>query len=583
MTKFWGGFGGSFAITAAGVVGVVVAGAVYWYQSNRDDAAPATPVALVQPKQAETAATPQAAKPADPVTDPTAKDDPAAGVKAAPAPSADIAQAEETAEPTPAAAMPAAIAPEFDEVRRDADGMTVIAGRAAPGAKVLILKDGIEIAKTTASGSGKFAALMMIAPDGQGHILSLLAVDRTGGETASEAEIVLAPIAAPVQLAEATPPAPAAVAEAPAAVAVDTPQVQAETTVGDDPQPGDQKQVSVGETAQATAEAEPDQPSRAEAATDVAEATAASGPTAEPAVQIAQAAQPEDIPTPLPTDDVAAARGTAPPAPAQEQAQADPVTPAVPVAKTAAEAASEANVVAEAENTPAPSTKPQVQAAAEAQVPAVSPPAQIAAPAQPSAPTEAEAVAQAETPVEPAPEKPAQIALLKSTAEGVELLSPTPPAINNSVALDTISYSDSGAVLLSGRALGNTRSVRVYLDNAVVTDFPVSDAGRWGGELQEVAAGIYTLRVDGIAEDGSVTHRLETPFKRESQGVLANATKGQDGPIKAITVQKGATLWAIARDRYGDGLLYVRVFEANRDAIRDPDLIYPGQIFDLPD
>ena len=65
--------------------------------------------------------------------------------------------------------------------------------------------------------------------------------------------------------------------------------------------------------------------------------------------------------------------------------------------------------------------------------------------------------------------------------------------------------------------------------------------------------------------------------------MLAAAAEGQEGPIKAITVQRGATLWAIARERYGDGQLYVRVFEANRSAIRDPDLIYPGQIFDLPD
>ncbi|HCJ00412.1 MAG TPA: peptigoglycan-binding protein LysM, partial [Sulfitobacter sp.] len=50
-----------------------------------------------------------------------------------------------------------------------------------------------------------------------------------------------------------------------------------------------------------------------------------------------------------------------------------------------------------------------------------------------------------------------------------------------------------------------------------------------------------------------------------------------------VTVQEGATLWAIARERYGDPTLYVRVFAANRSSIRDPDLIYPGQVFDLPD
>ena len=51
----------------------------------------------------------------------------------------------------------------------------------------------------------------------------------------------------------------------------------------------------------------------------------------------------------------------------------------------------------------------------------------------------------------------------------------------------------------------------------------------------------------------------------------------------AVTVQKGDTLWAISRESYGEGVLYVRVFEANRDRIRNPDLIYPGQVFTIPE
>ncbi len=51
----------------------------------------------------------------------------------------------------------------------------------------------------------------------------------------------------------------------------------------------------------------------------------------------------------------------------------------------------------------------------------------------------------------------------------------------------------------------------------------------------------------------------------------------------SVTVQPGFTLWAIAQGQYGDGVLYVQVFEANRDRIRDPDLIYPGQVFALPE
>jgi nucleoid-associated protein YgaU len=50
-----------------------------------------------------------------------------------------------------------------------------------------------------------------------------------------------------------------------------------------------------------------------------------------------------------------------------------------------------------------------------------------------------------------------------------------------------------------------------------------------------------------------------------------------------VTVQPGFTLWGIAQERYGDGVLYVQVFEANRDKIKNPDLIYPGQVFSVPD
>ncbi len=49
-----------------------------------------------------------------------------------------------------------------------------------------------------------------------------------------------------------------------------------------------------------------------------------------------------------------------------------------------------------------------------------------------------------------------------------------------------------------------------------------------------------------------------------------------------VTVQPGYTLWGIAKQRFGDGVLYVQVFEANKDKIRNPDLIYPGQVFTMP-
>ncbi len=213
-----------------------------------------------------------------------------------------------------------------------------------------------------------------------------------------------------------------------------------------------------------------------------------------------------------------------------------------------------------------------------------------------------EDVAVAEPEPEPAPESAQtedsaqqesgqQVAILRSGDEGVELVQP--PAVNTTppgqVALDTIGYSDQGEVELTGRAQDDS-SVRLYLDNTLIADLEPQSDGQWRGEIEGIDPGVYTLRVDEVSPEGDVVSRLETPFKREPIETLRAAEAAQtDGSsteapaIRSVTVQKGDTLWAISRERFGDGVLYVKLFEANRDAIRDPDLIYPGQIFTVPE
>lgn len=54
------------------------------------------------------------------------------------------------------------------------------------------------------------------------------------------------------------------------------------------------------------------------------------------------------------------------------------------------------------------------------------------------------------------------------------------------------------------------------------------------------------------------------------------------GSRSAVVVSRGDSLWRISRATYGTGMRYPLVLKANRDQIRDPDLIYPGQTFVLP-
>ena len=208
------------------------------------------------------------------------------------------------------------------------------------------------------------------------------------------------------------------------------------------------------------------------------------------------------------------------------------------------------------------------------------------------------------------------------------------------VVLDTISYNLDGSVRVGGRAVG-TGFVRVYLDNQAITTSRIKPSGHWSADLVDIDVGIYTLRVDELNESGEVTSRAESPFKREDPADIAEIlnsgpivvepqsavfdkspidvqgqvnelsnllgafndvqvsgikTMGGDNLIggaadfgapavrfRVQTVQPGSTLWAIAKERYGKGIEYFKVFEANKERIRDPDLIYPGQVFELPD
>jgi len=74
-----------------------------------------------------------------------------------------------------------------------------------------------------------------------------------------------------------------------------------------------------------------------------------------------------------------------------------------------------------------------------------------------------------------------------------------------------------------------------------------------------------------------------------SREVAARPAAGSTGAIagertrpQSHLVRRGDTLWHIARAHYGSGIRYTKIFENNRDKIRDPHWIYPGQRFVLP-
>jgi nucleoid-associated protein YgaU len=149
---------------------------------------------------------------------------------------------------------------------------------------------------------------------------------------------------------------------------------------------------------------------------------------------------------------------------------------------------------------------------------------------------------------------------------------PTPPP---PLSLDTIDYTQDGRAMLSGHTLPGSDLI-IYLDNASLGAAKADQNGRWTFVPEAKApSGDHQVRVDMVDGAGKVQARVKVPFAQPdfSQVKLTDDT---------VIVQPGNSLWRIARKTYGHGIQYTVIYEANKDRIGDPNLIYPGQIFTLP-
>ena len=160
--------------------------------------------------------------------------------------------------------------------------------------------------------------------------------------------------------------------------------------------------------------------------------------------------------------------------------------------------------------------------------------------------------------------------------EQVELVQPE-KAVAPGVVLDRLTYAEGGTAVLGGRAgAGNT--VRAYANARFVDDARVAETGAWSVEIPtETARATELLRFDEITADGEVVSRVETRFSYDA------AAGPQEVRDRTIVVVRGDNLWRIAESFYGEGLRYSVIFDANASQIRDPDLIYPDQVFSVPE
>jgi nucleoid-associated protein YgaU len=234
----------------------------------------------------------------------------------------------------------------------------------------------------------------------------------------------------------------------------------------------------------------------------------------------------------------------------------------------------EGNVAAAEPNAPKPSSPP----------PAVSTPAEPAAKAEPPA-----------TPPPPAAKEP-QVAVAPPVAPPPPAPpAPAPPAAPQaSVTVAAVEADTAGGLYIAGTATSG-ESVRVYLDDAMIGEAKPSPAGTWLLQIRrEVPPGTYRIRADQIGDaNGQVIARAEVPFEREINVASLKATgaagaasgadvSGKMPEVETVIIKRGDNLWRIARNAWGRGIRWSVIYQANRDQIRNPRMIYPGQVFLMP-
>jgi nucleoid-associated protein YgaU len=181
--------------------------------------------------------------------------------------------------------------------------------------------------------------------------------------------------------------------------------------------------------------------------------------------------------------------------------------------------------------------------------------------------------------------------------------------------VETVEIEPGGKFHVSGQARSGA-ALRLYLNDSFVTSVTAGTDGRFAVTINEgVTPGNYRVRLDETSSSGSVRARAEVPFnapdttasipaqatvsKRPESAVAqgpqlaaAGATVLPDNaaPTSAVvvpkitttTVSRGDSLWRLSQLSYGAGTRYAVIYKANRGQIRNPNLIYPGQVFVLP-
>jgi nucleoid-associated protein YgaU len=157
------------------------------------------------------------------------------------------------------------------------------------------------------------------------------------------------------------------------------------------------------------------------------------------------------------------------------------------------------------------------------------------------------------------------------------------------------------------------RKVRAYVDDVPLGEAKASPDGRFLIEAEfEISVGDHVIHVEVLEPDGiKVMAKAMVPFEREPGAAIAAVAPAAPDAVastplpsdaigqlaaaserlalklenveNAVIIRRGDTLWRISHRVYGQGVRYSTIYLANETQISDPNQIWPGQVFKVPE
>ena len=141
----------------------------------------------------------------------------------------------------------------------------------------------------------------------------------------------------------------------------------------------------------------------------------------------------------------------------------------------------------------------------------------------------------------------------------------------NGLGLDTIEYYEDKKLKISGRATPNSK-IELFLSDIVYEETFADLDGVWKIELNEIEFLKYELKIKTHINNEKIA--IKTSILEDFKSSLLIEKK--------IVVEDGNSLWRIAKRTLGGGIYYSEIYKNNIKKINNPDLIFPGQVFNIP-